>query len=108
MQTTRIAPAWFVRKLKAIDSRLSVFWNDRLKRWTIAETVSHANRVGRLGEDTLYRVIRKTPRVFYCEDLGSRVLEAVRRLDMRRFSSMDQMIQELQIDDDGKRPTYAL
>lgn len=66
--------------------------------WRVEEAVPWAVHKGRYGPGRIYSGIRNQMRVIYVEELGSRVLDYVRRVDARRFSSMDQMIHELEID----------
>jgi hypothetical protein len=93
----RTPPSWFIRKLKAIDRRLTAEWKEGLERWVIAERVRWGVFSGIHEGQSLYYVKTRTPRVFYVEELGTHVLEWLRRADMRRFKTIDQMEEELEM-----------
>ena len=94
----RTAPLWFRRKLQAVDRRLNVFWHDAKKRWIIAERVPRAIFLGVRETGPMYLINKQDNRVFVVEDLGTQILEWLRRARMNRFESVEKMVEELEID----------
>ena len=88
---SRQPPSWFVAKLKAIDRRLTVHWHEAKERWVVAEMVPWMNYVGVSGGASLYRALPHPQRVVFAAELGSGVLEWVRRLQMSRFDGVEHM-----------------
>lgn len=98
MKPTRTPPGWFLRKLKAIDGRYTARWSDAKNRWIIQERVPWATYVGISEGRPIYRTFHKHLRIIYAAELGSHVLEWVKRACIRRFETVDQMVKELNID----------
>lgn len=94
----RTPPRWFTDKLKAVDRRLDVFWHDGLERWVITERVPRAVFVGARSDMALYHIRGRGDRVFIIEDLGSRILDFLRRNDMTRFGTVEEMVKALDLD----------
>jgi len=103
----RTPPTWFAKALRAIDHRLRVRWLPAQRRWMITERVPGAVFCGLLGSVPLYRVSQQEQRVVFCEELGSRVLDWVRRVDMSRFQTQDDMIKRLNVDESDHKPTAS-
>lgn len=99
MAETREAPAWFLRKLKAIEPRLTVVWRPHMKRWMVGERLRWAIRGPVHDEKRIYHVNERLARVFYTPELGSTVLDWCRRNRIGRFQSVAQMVKELQMDE---------
>lgn len=104
----RTAPPWFIRKLKAIDPCLDVEWRenlgpDKLGRWMVGERLRWSVFTG-FGPDgsPVYHVRSRLVRVIFAEELGSRVLDWLRRLRINRFDTVDQMDDELDMEGTGK------
>lgn len=106
MTQARTPPRWFEAKLRAINRKLRVRWEIYKNMWVIEESVPWAVDKGRFGAGRFYSGKRHWMRVVYAQDLGSRILDYVRRVDMRRFSSMERMIEELEIDK-SDRPGFS-
>jgi len=97
---------WFLRKLRAIDSSFSVHWDDKISRWIISEGVPWAVRV--CVAPLLYTTHRRKQRIVFAAELGSHVLEWVKRSLMRRFETVDQMVKEMEIDKSEDRGSANL
>lgn len=103
------APAWFVRKLKALSPHFDVKWDERRQKWAILEWVRWSTYVSDIDGAPVLRRHRRPMPALYVAGLGSRVIEWVRRNDPRRFRSMREMIDKLDIDDRHgyKRPALT-
>ena len=94
----RTAPLWFRRELRAISPRLTVEWKPEKQRWLISEAVPWAVRLGRTDGADLYRIVQRGQRVVWAEELGSKILEWIRRVKISRFTSKDQLMKELDVE----------
>lgn len=94
----RTPPQWFSAKLKAIDRRLDVYWHAPIERWVIAERVPRVSFVGHREGMALYRFFHRPERVFLFDELGSGILDYLRRVDMKRFGSVSEMVEALDLD----------
>lgn len=95
----RKAPSWFVRALKALNPHFSVEWDSQHKLWAVKEAVRHSSLVASLEGAPVYRIGRRPETALRFADVGSRLLDYVRRNDPRRYRSVEQMIKKLRIDD---------
>lgn len=98
----RKAPAWFVRKLKDIDRRLMVIWDDARHCWAICEKYPTVKFRGIGRGIRVYQMLARPERRFSFKDLGTGILDYIRRVDTRRFDSVDGMIAALDIDNGDK------
>lgn len=95
---SRTPPAWFVRKLRALDKAFMVKWDDVKSRWVISEGVPWAVRVC-TDPVCITTTYPRPHRLFWVAgDLGSHVLDWVKRSMTRRFETVEQMTRELDID----------
>ena len=99
----RTAPSWFVRALRALNPHFSVKWDARGKVWMVQESVRHSTQVATLQGAPVFRIHRRPETALRFADLGSRLLDYVRRNDPRRYRSVEQMVNKLRIDE-GERP----
>ena len=94
----RTPPMWFQARLKAIDRRLSVAWHDGMSRWVISERVPRVSFVGNFDGAALHAMRGRGERVLILDDLGTQVLDYLRRLDMTRYGSVAEMVKALDLD----------
>jgi hypothetical protein len=94
----RTPPQWFQRRLKAFDRRLDCRWSDAHGHWVIAERVPRVVFVGTAEGMTLHKMEPRYDRVFYVLELGTQIIDWLRRNDMKRFASVESMVQALEID----------
>ena len=94
----RTAPGWFVAELKALSPRLTVTWRPEKQRWLIEEAVPWAVHIGWADGSELYRIGRRGQRVVWAKELGGRVLEWIRRVDVTRFSNQAEMMKKLDME----------
>jgi len=62
------------------------------------EAVPWATHIGRMDGAEIYRVKPRGQRVVWAEQLGSKVLEWIRRVKISRFQSIEQLKKELDVD----------
>ena len=98
---TRTPPRWFTRKLADLDRDLEIAWSDTKNRWIISEKVRAAVRIVHETGLSIFKIRTRLERVFYAEELGTHVLDWVRRSNMRRFESVEAMVREMGIDKNG-------
>lgn len=96
--STRTPPAWFVRKLREINRHFSVAWNPNRGKWMIQEGVRWTTYQNTRNGAPVYRMHRRPTPALYVAELGSHVLDIVRRNDPRRYRNIDDMIDVLGID----------
>jgi hypothetical protein len=95
----RKAPAWFVRALKALNPHFSVEWDQTHKLWAVREAVRHSSLAAEVEGAPVYRIRRRPETALRFAELGSRLLDYVRRNDPRRYRSVEHMVKKLRIDD---------
>lgn len=98
MKSARVAPRWFVAALRRIDRRLTIYWNDRKGTWEIAERTRRIFVEGMHNGKPIQKLGDRWNRILYVKDVGSKILEFIKRIDMSRFENTQQMIDELEID----------
>lgn len=94
----RVAPRSFVAMLRRVDRRLAVYFEPQKGCWVIAERTRRIHNEGILDGKPFQRIGPRLTRIFYLQGLGSRVIDWLRRLDMSRFRSVEQMVKELEMD----------
>jgi len=85
--------------LRRVDRRLAVYFNDRKGCWVIAERTRRIHNEGTLNGRPFQRMGDRFTRIFYLQGLGSRVIDYLRRVDMSRFKSVQEMVAGLDIDE---------
>jgi hypothetical protein len=100
----RKAPSWFVKALKGLNPHFSVEWDRAREVWAVKEAVRHSSLVADVEGAPVYRIHRRPETALRFTTLGSRLLDFVRRNDPRRYSSVEQMVKKLRIDE-GERPS---
>lgn len=98
-----IPPAWIVRKLKEINPRFGIAWDDTRKMWTITEEVRRVEQVAEVDGAPVFKMHRRAETALRFKGLGSKMLDYVRRNDPRKYRSVVQMVEKLGIDK-GARP----
>lgn len=96
----RQAPTWFVRALAALNPHFSVEWDQKHSLWAIKESVRHSSLVMSTPEGApVFRMHRRPETALRFADLGSRLLQHIRKNDPRRYRDISQMVKQLRIDD---------
>lgn len=94
----RTPPAWFVKCLKGINPNFSVSWRENRGKWAIMEGVRTSVHVGNINGSPVYKISRRPEPALFVSSLGSKVLDYVQRNDPRKYKSLQEMIDALDID----------
>lgn len=94
----RTPPSWFVRELKRINRHFSVRWHPSKGAWSIDEGVRWSVYRGLREGAPVYTIGRRPLRGLYFSDLGSGVLDMIKRADPRRFRTVEDLVEGLGID----------
>ncbi len=103
----RKAPSWFVKALKALNPHFTVAWDEAQGLWAVRESVRSSALISEIDGAPVYRIKRRPETALRFAGLGSRLLDHVRRNDPRRYSSVQQMVKKLRIDDRARPATLA-
>lgn len=74
-------------------------WDEKQNLWAVQESVRHSQLVTSIEGAPVYRMHRRPETALRFADVGSRLLDSVRRNDPRRYNSVQQMVKKLKIDD---------
>lgn len=99
MSQQRKVPSWFAKALKAVNAHFTVEWDAAQGLWAVKESVRHSTLAAVVEGAPVYRIRRRPETALRFAELGSKLLDYVRRNDPRRYRSVEQMVKQLRIDD---------